>query len=210
VRRGEYNFDQAGTRNTPWLPLLRVSVTLSTKTNVGTASAEPVPWRSYWSLPKRESASSITRELGPISAGVFKTEIVCLLSQFGLSQSRVVRRGCGPTRDESVTLRGEVEASGVSGSGLVVVLSASHEVDRRADVGSGGGFEFSDVPSGHYKLSVTTLNGDMIHHEYVSLNSMTNHISVAASGAESGAACFRNGIGCEAAAQDPVEGAQRI
>ena len=79
---------------------------------------------------------------------------------------------------ESVTLRGEVQASGVSGAGLVVVLSASHEVDRRADVGSGGGFEFRDVPSGQYKLSVTTLNGDMIHHEYVSLNSMTNHISV--------------------------------
>src|SRR5712664_1798400 len=70
---------------------------------------------------------------------------------------------------ESVTLRGEVEASDVSGFGLVVVLSTSHEVDRRADVGSGGGFEFSDVPSGHYRLSVTTLNGDMIHHEYVSL-----------------------------------------
>src|SRR5437879_1656794 len=79
---------------------------------------------------------------------------------------------------ESVTLRGEVEASDVSGSGLVVVLSASHEVDRRADVRSGGGFEFWDVPSGQYKLSVTTLNGDTIHHEYVSLNSMTNHISV--------------------------------
>jgi hypothetical protein len=63
-----------------------------------------------------------------------------------------------PDSHESVTLRGEVEASGVSGSGLVVVLSASHEVDRRADVRSGGGFEFWDVPSGQYKLSVTTLN----------------------------------------------------
>ena len=95
---------------------------------------------------------------------------------------------------ESVTLRGEVEASGVSGSGLVVVLSASHEVDRRADVRSGGGFEFWDVPSGQYKLSVTTLNGDMIHHEYVSLNSMANHISVRLPEQKV------NGIGWEAAA----------
>src|SRR5258708_30857272 len=79
---------------------------------------------------------------------------------------------------EIISLRGEVEASGVSGSGLVVVLAASHEVDRQADVGSGGGFEFRDVPPGQYKLSLTTLNGDMIHHEYVSLNSMTNNISV--------------------------------
>src|SRR2546428_13880996 len=51
-------------------------------------------------------------------------------------------------------------------------------MDRRADVGSGGGFEFSDVPSGQYELRVTTLDGNMIHREYVALNSMTNHISV--------------------------------
>ena len=65
----------------------------------------------------------------------------------------------------SVSVSGEVETAGTSAAGLVVVLSSSHEMDRRADVGSGGGFEFWDVPSGQYEVRVTTLDGNMIHRE---------------------------------------------
>jgi tetratricopeptide (TPR) repeat protein len=78
----------------------------------------------------------------------------------------------------SVSVSGEVETAGASTAGLVIVLSWGGELDRRADVRSGGDFDFWDVPSGHYELKVATLHGQVIHSEYVSLNSMTNRISV--------------------------------
>src|SRR5258708_530117 len=77
-----------------------------------------------------------------------------------------------------VSVTGVVATSRAFGAGLVVVLSSTGELDHRADVRSGGAFEFWDVPSGHYELTVTTLYGDVIHREYVAANSMLNHISV--------------------------------
>jgi tetratricopeptide (TPR) repeat protein len=79
---------------------------------------------------------------------------------------------------ESVSVSGEVETRSAFEAGLVVVLSGDGDVDRRADVHSGGEFEFANVPTGHYELKVTTLHGQVIHHEYVSLSSMMNRISV--------------------------------
>ena len=79
---------------------------------------------------------------------------------------------------ESVSVSGELETRLAFDAGLVVVLSGGGDLDRRADVRSGGEFEFEDVPSGHYELKVTTLHGEVIHREYILLNSMTNRISV--------------------------------
>jgi hypothetical protein len=53
---------------------------------------------------------------------------------------------------ESVSVSGEVETRSAFEAGMVVVLSGDGDVDRRADVHSGGEFEFANVPTGHYEL----------------------------------------------------------
>jgi tetratricopeptide (TPR) repeat protein len=78
----------------------------------------------------------------------------------------------------SATLDGEVETQRGGGEGLVVVLSSVGDMDRRADVSSGGSFEFFDIPAGQYQLTITTLQGAVLHSEYVSIHALTNRISL--------------------------------
>src|SRR5260370_24019116 len=80
------------------------------------------------------------------------------------------------THRNRVSVDGQVEAN--QSVGLQVVLSGAGEMDRRADIGSSGVFNFPDLPAGQYELTVTTLYGDVIHREFVVLNEMMNHISV--------------------------------
>jgi tetratricopeptide (TPR) repeat protein len=81
------------------------------------------------------------------------------------------------SRKDRISVSGQVETA-ASYDGLIVVLSSGTEIDHRADVRSSGDFDFGDVPSGHYELKVTTLYGAVIHREYISLDLMTNRISV--------------------------------
>src|SRR5437867_9949376 len=104
----------------------------------------------------------------------------CAKAQFDLHNNPALGRGSAETgwRGDVVSVNGEVETAGAPGDSLVVVLTSGFETERRADVRSGGDFQFGDVPYGDYELKVTTLYGQVIHREYVSVNSMTNHISV--------------------------------
>jgi len=79
---------------------------------------------------------------------------------------------------DNVSVSGQLEADGISAAGFVVALSAGGEMERRANVSTGGDFEFIDVPSGRYELTVTTLYGAVVYREYISLHSLSNHISV--------------------------------
>jgi tetratricopeptide (TPR) repeat protein len=80
------------------------------------------------------------------------------------------------SHEGSVSVSGEVTV-GVPATGLIAVLSSRGETDRRTDISSNGQFEFPDLPSGQYELTVTNLYGGVIHREYVSLHSNTNPIS---------------------------------
>ena len=75
-------------------------------------------------------------------------------------------------------MSGQLETDRLSAADFVVVLSSGGEMERRANVGVGGDFEFVDVPTGHYELTVTTLYGAVVHRQYVSLHSLAEHISV--------------------------------
>jgi len=48
----------------------------------------------------------------------------------------------------------------------------------RADVNAGGGFEFRRVPSDQYQLRVTTLQGDTIQQEIVTVNATAGMLNV--------------------------------
>jgi len=104
----------------------------------------------------------------------------CAKAQFDLHNNPALGRGSAETgwRGDVVSVSGEVETASAPGDSLVVVLTSGFEMERRADVRSGGDFQFGDVPYGDYELKVTTVYGQVIHREYVSVNSMTNHISV--------------------------------
>src|SRR6266566_87507 len=79
---------------------------------------------------------------------------------------------------DNVSVSGQLETDRLSAADFVVVLSSGGEMERRANVGVGGDFEFVDVPTGHYELTVTTLYGAVVHRQYVSLHSPAEHISV--------------------------------
>jgi len=80
------------------------------------------------------------------------------------------------TRENRISVYGQVESGRCDG--LIAVLSARGELDNRTDIGSNGDFQFPDLPAGMYELTVTTLNGDVIYRQQVSLSSMMNRISV--------------------------------
>jgi Tfp pilus assembly protein PilF len=79
---------------------------------------------------------------------------------------------------KNVSVSGELQTSRPSDTALVIVLSSPGEPDRRADVPSGGAFEFSGVLSGEYELQVTTLYGQVLHKEYVTVSSTTYRLLV--------------------------------
>src|SRR5258707_3189050 len=102
-----------------------------------------------------------------------KSYLVCLfLALIGLAPGA----GAQFNSRENASLQGEVENS--NGSGLITALSTSAGMGYRADVSPFGEFEFKDVPYGEYQLTVTTLFGDVIYCQYVSLRSATNRVSV--------------------------------
>src|SRR6266699_3215965 len=77
-----------------------------------------------------------------------------------------------------VSLSGQLETDRLSPAGFVVVLSAGGEMERRAEAGASGAFDFFDIPAGDYELTVTTLYGNVVYRENVSLRSPANHISL--------------------------------
>ena len=79
---------------------------------------------------------------------------------------------------KSVSLQGQVESGSERGAGLIVVLSPTGERNHQADVGPGGDFEFWELSSGQYELTVMTLYGDVIQREFLSLDSTTNRVTV--------------------------------
>jgi tetratricopeptide (TPR) repeat protein len=79
--------------------------------------------------------------------------------------------GAQVSAGESGSVFGDVDAGDQSLDSFTVVLSSLGDLDRRVNLTASGTFEFRGLPFGRYELKVVSLNGEVVHQEFLFLTS---------------------------------------